>query len=266
MSTNATPTVKRRDWRTILFVVVAAPFTFLTLTEGLDGVLQLWGVQLGNPPLGPDIHRWHDAQWGALFGLLLGGSLLALLWRPRTKPLLMQFFVLGLAALTLLSTPWGGWDIPIFLAPFLLVIAAYPAPRALLDFSRKEPLSRLLLALSLLAAVLMFPDTWRSLLLQLANTDEHAQEGYWITVVILAIVLILGGVLAATKRPGWQALGIITGLAFLNLGVAAITVPNQPGSWGVVGGIGSLLGGLAFIAATMWESRTTMGARAPTEA
>jgi hypothetical protein len=34
----------------------------------------------------------------------------------------------------------------------------------------------------------------------------------------------------------------------------------------IVGGVLSMLGGLSFIAATMWESRKTMGATAPTEA
>ncbi len=267
MATLATPIVKRRDWRTIVFVVLTGLFGLLVVGSAIPDLLAPWFNSQGPATPGdtPELHRWHAAQWGALKAVLIGGSLLALLWRPRAKPLLMQFVGLGVGILALLG---GTLDPRIFviLWPFLLVIAAYPMPRALLDVSREVPLSRPLLALSLLAAVLLAPYAWRSLIWQLAGVGEHAAQFHWIESVIISIMLVLAGVLAATKRPGWRALGIIVGLAFVYLGAAALQVPYHDGSWGTTGGMLSTLGGWGFIAATVWEARKPRGVPARAEA
>ena len=70
---------------------------------------------------------------------------------------------------------------------------------------------------------------------------------------ILALLLVLGGLLSATKRAGWNVLGNIVGIALLYLGVAAIVAPDSPGSWGLVGGIFSMIGGIAYISFTWYE-------------
>ena len=62
------------------------------------------------------------------------------------------------------------------------------------------------------------------------------------------------GVLALV-RPGWQALGIIVGLAFVYLGVASISLPFYAGSWNLWGGALATVGGWAFIGATLWQAR-----------
>ena len=63
------------------------------------------------------------------------------------------------------------------------------------------------------------------------------------------------GFLTAIKRPGWQVLGILLGIVYLYLGIVAITIPNEIGSWGTVGGILSILGGVAYLVLTVWEMR-----------
>src|SRR5260370_413919 len=47
--------------------------------------------------------------------------------------------------------------------------------------------------------------------------------------------VILGGTLALTQRPGWQAFGLLTGVACLALGVAALL----RGSHAVANGLGN---------------------------
>jgi len=117
------------------------------------------------------------------------------------------------------------------------MVAAYPAPRALVSVSREGPVSMPLLGLSVLAAALLLPEVWRLVPMQLAGPGgEHASENHWILTATLECMLIAGGLLAATRRPGWKALGIIVGLAFVYLGVASISRPYYAGSWNLWGG------------------------------
>ena len=64
------------------------------------------------------------------------------------------------------------------------------------------------------------------------------------------LLLSLAGLLAATCRPGWKvvAFGVTATSAYL--GVASILLPDQPNSWGMVGGIAALLSAAAFAIAT----------------
>lgn len=257
---------KPRPWRIVLFTIVngLVALLFLGLFGGAITLLEPWGVRLSpdQPGYTPEIHRWHQGQWAAQMGILLGGTLVALLWRPYAKPLLMQFFGLGMAGFLFvlaLAPHWGPKPAMLTITAIIvsLVIAAYPRPRALLETTRERPVSRPLLALSALAAALLAPASWQAWQLQVVGGSEHAEHHAWASGVVLALLLVLAGALAATKRPGWQALGALTGVAFLYLGTVALTVPDQPGSWGSIGGVLSLLGGLAFITATLLEARMT---------
>jgi hypothetical protein len=72
---------------------------------------------------------------------------------------------------------------------------------------------------------------------------------------LLAALLVLAGVLSSTKRPGWQLLGLITGVTYLYLGSMALLLPGYAGSWGVTGGVLGLLAGLGYLTATLVEAR-----------
>ena len=71
----------------------------------------------------------------------------------------------------------------------------------------------------------------------------------------MVLTFVGGGFLTAIKRPGWQVLGILLGIVYLYLGIVAITIPYETGSWGTVGGILSILGGVAYLVLTIWEMR-----------
>jgi plastocyanin len=256
MASIAVSRVKRLPWRTIVFTILAGLFALLPMSNA-RGLLEPW-VLMGSPAPGftPELHRWHGAMWGTLTGLLFSGSLLTVLWRPRTKLLVMQFVALTgiiLFCVGMLAGDPAGF---VLLAVFLVIVAVYPASRRLLDLSRTEPFSRPLLALSLLAAVLLAPNAWHNIYWQLAGVGgEHATLDHWIFSAVMDVVLVLAGLFAATKRPGWRILSSMAGLAFLYLGVASVAVPYQDGSWGVTGGIVSMIGGAAFLTTTMWEGR-----------
>lgn len=250
---------KRLDWRRIVFSGVAGLVALLLLTFGtLHGLVAVWarGWVASEPGIHhPEIHLWHDAQIGALVGIMLVGSLLALLWNPRRQPLVAQFLGLGALLYVVTLAPFD-LEATIFLGIlFALPLACYPTLRQLANFRRTEKLSIPLLGLTFLAAAWMIPPARLWLQLQLLDTGEHAMANHWITGVALVAVLILAGVLAATKRPGWPVLGVLAGLAFIHLGAAAITLPDQAGSWGLRGGVMAVVGGLLFIGATMLEMR-----------
>lgn len=261
------PRAASRDWRTIAFRVVAVLVVLLALLlfGGLFSVVAPWGGPGGEPDaMTPEIHRWHSAQWATLMGIFVSGSLLAALRRPRENPALVQFVVLGLIAFFVVPTAVEGFnqeDI-LFLILVALLVATYPAPRVLRNFAPSQPRSIALLGLTLGAVVLLLPNAWQSLQLQLAGGNEHAELGHWLGSVVLVVWIALAGVLAANRGGGWRALGTITGIALLYLGVAALSVPTHDGSWGTLGGILSILGGVAYIGLTVYETRTA-GAEQP---
>src|SRR5262245_57956821 len=264
MATTAVTTAKRRDWRLIIWRVVAGlgALLFLIGMPGLLALLEPWVlVAPDQPGYTAEIHRFHEAHWGIIHSLLYGGCLLALLRRPREQPLLVQFFAVS----TLIEVAGYTLVEPLDPMPFVIlaiVVAAYPAPRALVSASREGPVSPPLLGLSVLAAALMLPEVGRLVQLQLVDlVSEHGSGHHWILTAILELMLIAGGLLAATRRPGWKALGIIIGLAFVYLGVASISLPYYAGSWNMWGGALAMAGGCAFIGATLWQARQLTAAR-----
>src|SRR5687767_3692662 len=78
-----------------------------TVMGGILGLLAPWTF-LGDWPghQYPELHRWHDAQWGAMVGIFVGGSLALLLRRPAERPVLVQFLLVATGALVLLNVPF----------------------------------------------------------------------------------------------------------------------------------------------------------------
>lgn len=259
MSSSELPHNEVKKWRVTLFVIVAGLLTLLMLFGGVRDLL-LFDGQSGFPSI---IHRWHEAQSGVLAVIVFGGSLLALLWRPLSKPLLMQFMILAIAIFCIaFATVSGAGFNPIMLAVgvglIAILAAAYPKPRNLLSVSRSGSLNYSLLAITVIAAVFLAPVMARELNYQIPGMTEHdvhAMNYHWLTSVMLALVLLLAGVLAATKQPGWYVSGFIAGIAFLYLGSMAIFLADYAGSWGTTGGVLGILGGLGYIVTTVVEMR-----------
>jgi len=265
MSINASSMAKSWDWRRIIFTVFAGIVAFFLLTN-LFRLAAPWASMAWYPhddprQLNPDLHRWHESMWGAVTGIIEGGILLTLLWRPRENPLLMQFMAIALLGAILIVLPFEP-DLLFVILMLALVVITYPMPRALLNFSREGPISRPMLGLSLVAALALVPYMVRLMVWQIRGVGgEHAVANQWASDVEHTAFLLLAMFLASTKRPGWKILGILTGVVLLYLGVAALALPNYPGSWGVIGGIAALVGGLLYLIATAQELRKTMRMR-----
>jgi len=266
MSSSTHPQGEVKRWHVILFDTIAGLLILFTLYGSLGDLLLLPG-QSGFPSI---IHHWHEVQSGAFTVILLGGSLLALLWKPHTKPFVMQYLLLSIGVVCLLfATATGIGFMPLVLVIGLVFIAilaaAYPKPRDLLSFRMNASFSYPLLAITIVAAILLAPIIARELnyqILGMTQQDVHALNYHWLTSVVLALLLILGGSLAATRRPGWRAVACIIGIAYLYLGSMALLLPDYAGSWGTIGGVLGLLGGLGYMSVILFEvQRTRRAAR-----
>ena len=92
------------------------------------------------------------------------------------------------------------------------------------------------------AAVLLVPYIVRLTIWQFQGFEgEQATANQWISDVEHALFLLFATIWMTSRRPGWRPLGILTGVVFLYLGVAALALPGYAGSWGIVGGILALL-------------------------
>src|SRR5256886_13776292 len=126
--------------------------------------------------------------------ILLGGSLLALLWKPQNKPLLMQYIVFSIGIVCIFfATVTGAGFTPIALVAGVVLIgilvAAYPRPRDLLNIRRETSLSYSLLAITVVAAIVLAPIIARELnyqILGITQQDVHALNYHWLTSVVLA--------------------------------------------------------------------------------
>jgi hypothetical protein len=203
-----------------------------------------------------EAHRWHGAQFAALLAILLGGSLLTLLRRPRRAPLLAQYLIASSSIIAALFAVFVG---PVALAlavPFAAIAALYPDRAALLDISSRERWSRPLGALSVITAALLIQPTYLALSYQILYPhSEHSEHFHWVAAAALAIALALGGLLATTRRPGWRILSALVGSAYAYLGLAAIAVPTHAGSWGVAGGVVAAVAGALYVALAMIPGR-----------
>src|SRR5215831_12413136 len=233
------------------FMLLTGVLALALLAGGTFEFIPAW--ILGNPS--DVIHLWHISELGALSAIFLGGITLTLLRQPEEKPLLAQFFVVGGVILALSIAPFEIKGTALLLVAGLFALA-YPNRRGLLSFAREGSISIALLVLSLLFAVFLLPVAWREVQWQIVGmtqNDVHALLLHWIGSAALIVLLILAGLLSSTKRPGWKELGVITGAAYCYLGVIAMLVPGDAGSWGYTGGLFSIIGGVLYMLFTLVE-------------
>lgn len=238
--------------RALSFTLMVGLLTVALMAVGGAEYLDAWILR--NPSM--DIHLWHVAELVALAVMLLGGTLISLLWRPQTKPLLAQFFILSIAILALGVMPFQIKAGGLFLVDAVF-IAVYPDFRALLSMKREGPVSKSLIALSLVMGVALAPTAWRELQWQIIGmtTDIHAELYHWIGSVLLMVLLVVAGLLTATKRPGWKELGFITGGVYLYMGLTAMMVPFYTGSWGAAAGLFTIIAGIWYMLIVLLEAQ-----------
>ena len=251
--------------RRIGFMVVAG-LTVLATWILFGSIFAFFMPWVANPGEGPgyafpETHRWHDAQYGAHTATLLGGTAALLFLRRTRKPILMQFLILASIVYAVLGTMTGHPETLASLALAVILALLYPNRRDLLRISPMN-WNLPLLAVAIAAALIALPYAIDMFRMQLNHNagDEHGEFGHWGMALILLINLLLAGVLAATRRPGSHALGVLAGFAFIYLGVAALTSRDAAGFpplgiWSTVPALLSILAGVGYIGASLLDER-----------
>lgn len=238
-------------------------FTFLTIFLAvalfIAGTFEFIPAWILKDPA-ESIHLWHIAELTALSMLLLGGVMLGLVRHPEEKPLLSQFFVLSSVILGIGIAPFNIGGVA-FLVIAGLFVLAYPHPRALLSFKREGPVSKVLLAITVMFAIFLDPVVLQEIhyqIIGMAENDVHALDLHWIGSALLMVLLVIAGVMASTKRPGWKWLGVITGEVYCYLGVIAMITPGfAAGTWGQAAGLFVIFFGALYIMITLAEAQNT---------
>ena len=252
MITIETHQISSKNWRPRVFTFLAVFLSIVLVIAGTFEFIPAWILK--NPA--DAIHLWHIAELTAI-AILLGSVMFGLVRKAEEKPLLAQFIVMSVIILAVGIAPFFMPAVGLLLLAGLLVLA-YPKPRALLSFSHKGRISAALLAITVLLAVILDPIIQQEIRYQIigmSENDAHALLLHWIGSALLYVMLILAGVLASTKRPGWKWLGIITGLTYCYLGVIALIVPSYAaGAWSEAGGLFALFIGALYILITLAEA------------
>ena len=252
MITIETSHMNVQKWRSRVFTFLTVFLSIALLIAGTFEFIPAWILK--DPA--DSIHLWHIAELTAI-AILLGGVMFGLVRKSAEKPLLAQFIVMSFIILALGIAPFSIPALGLLPLAALLVLT-YPKPRALFSFSLQGRISIALLAITVPLAVILIPIIQQEIhyqIIGMTENDAHAQLLHWIGSALLYVLLLLAGVLASTKRPGWKRLGIITGLTYCFLGVIGLIVPGYAaGAWSEAGGLFALFFGALYILITLAEA------------
>lgn len=241
-------------WRVTTFRVLAALGGCVFLVP-LQQAISPWGaVTLSNTDGVTDVnlHRWSAALAGGP-DVGLAALFFYLAWRPLRAPLALQWTALAAIVFLVANVPFVGPAVAVYAVPVVLVLAFYPEPRALLKAPWADGVRFPVLVPGILIAVLLMVDASRAMALQIGGTGELARNydaasnGEHMITVGLAVLL------AGMRRPGSHELALMAAAVLAFLGAAAITVPNNPGSWGVLGGAAAIAAGAGLAGASTYE-------------
>jgi hypothetical protein len=193
----------------------------------------------------PEIGRWTFALSACVDGAI-AVTLFVVAWRPLARPLLVQFLALALVVDLAANVPFVP-GIAVGYSPLLVLLLAYPEPRRLVTPFWRGRINWALLVLAVGAGALFGPQVWSALQAQIQGAGELASNYGWVSIVEHLCNLWLITLLPSFRLPGSVLLAALAGGCLVYLGVAAISVPTNPGSWGLAGGVTAILGGVVCL-------------------
>jgi hypothetical protein len=253
---TSTSVPRGRRWvRGFTFRLVLVLFALAWLTFGFGVIDFVSGfTSVGDAdPLGIGVL---SAAYGAVAGIVLPAAFLAMLRRPQRRPAAVQqiaavaigFALAGAVGLD----PLSFISVATLVVMLAAVLALHPARPPLLPAA--DRMSRPVL---LVAALSVLP--WLGYALAMATNSRRnvppeemaarPQAGGWAGAAVLALVVVLLAVLAATRTPGWRVPLWSAALASVSFGVASLLNPALSGSPGALWGAFAVTWGLALVLA-----------------
>lgn len=233
----------------------------LLLAIGLEGwtlLIKTWFVD------GEDqIHRVHHLAWASLGGIIIVGGVLAQLSVAERKIARLQQIFVAIFALLIAMVLSGMADVYV-LGAFTLGATAlavlHPTRSGL--FARKANVSRPMLAISLVASIPLVRYALDLARIERITPVGDSHEGHWMMLAALSIAIIFVGALASLRTRGFRIPVRCAGAAAIVFGLASTVFPSDPGGVGRSWGLIAVAGGVTFVIAAEWESRTRGGAAA----
>jgi hypothetical protein len=242
-------------------------FTLVVLaTLGLVGLI---GVVLVEPSLiagllGPETasrisghfrephHRVHDLTFGFVFGSAAVGMLVQL-WKPSRnvagQVMALIPWVALMLAFVLAGTPLPFAAAPILAAFTLLAAILHPAGRDFFRSFRVSRVDRVLLTLTIIAAVPLVGFAATNIGLQRTLTDDHASLGHYGFMAAFSITVIGVSLLASLRPDGWRLTAWVGGLLPTLLALVSLIFPDVVSSLYLDWALAAIAWGLGFVAA-----------------
>ncbi len=211
-------------------------------------------------------HRVHHVGISLFIGIVVVG-LLAQLRAPERNIASFQQAVVGVLAIQIVNLIVGDPDnyggnvgiidpvFLIFLVPVGILAALHPARASL--FRSGLGMSRTLAGMALAAAVPLAIYGVEQALVQRNSwpptSDPHHTKWAWMASFAFAIPLV--GLVAAARTEGWRVPAYSAGIAAIVFGLVSVLYPGHASSVGRMWGSLSILGGTAFMIASVWEAR-----------
>lgn len=217
---------------------VVATLSGLLFLATLPTAISPWGSVSLNNTVGVhdlNLHRWSAALAG---GPDIGGAfiLFYVAWRPLRAQAVMQWLALIVVVLLATNVPFVGPGVAVLAIPIVLILALYPEPRMLLEAPWSRGASIPLLVIGVPVAIFLLVGGAEALAAQIRGSGDLAANYDWASNAEHLVELSLAVLMASINKPGARVLGLMVGAVVAFLGTAAITVPNNPGSWGTLGG------------------------------
>lgn len=238
---------------TLMRTVAALYGVFFLVT--IPQAISPWGaLSFGTGVRALPLHRWSSALAGWP-DLGVAVVLFYIAWRPLRAPLALQMLALGTVVFLGANLPFVGPTLAVIAIPAILVLVLYPKPRDLVNPPWSSGVSWPLLGLGILVSILLLPDAAIAIASQIRNAGVLAANHDWASNGEHLINVSLHAVFAGMSKAGAGVLRVVASAVLVFLGAAAIAVPNDPGSWGTLGGGLAIVVGLAIAAATAYEWR-----------
>jgi hypothetical protein len=199
-----------------------------------------------------------ELGYGILVGIIQTMGLLAQLHAPERKIAGMQQAALVIPALligSVIATDSQNVVPALILMPAVgILLALHPAREEFL--TRGAGFSQKLLAIAILGAIPLaaYALDMGAQAQDLAGPPHHVQR--LSTMAAMAIAIVLLGLLAACKTPGWRIPAWSAGTAAIVFGLASMAFPDDAGAVGRGWGGLAIAGGILFIAVAESEARS----------